>query len=142
MGRHGKRRDGRGRHGTVAYRHPYAVPSRPAPAEVLNGLDRLAEDLESPFATCTYLTCRPASGTCEFASAGHLPPVVVRPRGTTELVDPPPGPPLGIGNSRFTTHRLALAARQQAPAVHRSRPGPTPSTTGSSASAASGSGSN
>ncbi|WP_077799715.1 SpoIIE family protein phosphatase [Streptomyces sp. JHA26] len=80
------------------------------PADVLCGLDRLAEDLESPFATCTYLTCRPASGTCEFASAGHLPPVVVRPDGTVELIDPTPGPPLGIGDSAFTTHRLALTA--------------------------------
>ncbi|MFJ8545297.1 SpoIIE family protein phosphatase [Streptomyces sp. NPDC093586] len=80
------------------------------PADVLYGLDRLAEDLESPFATCTYLTCRPDSGTCEFASAGHLPPVVVRPDGAAELIDPPPGPPLGIGDSTFTTHRLALTA--------------------------------
>jgi PAS domain S-box-containing protein len=80
------------------------------PAEVLRGLDQLAEDLESPFATCTYLTCQPATRTCEFASAGHLPPVVVGPDGTAGLLDPPPGPPLGIGDSTFTDHRLTLDA--------------------------------
>ncbi|MEV5666843.1 GAF domain-containing SpoIIE family protein phosphatase [Streptomyces flaveolus] len=80
------------------------------PAEVLRGLDQLAEDLEAPFATCTYLTCQPATRTCEFASAGHLPPVVVGPDGTAKLLDPPPGPPLGIGDSTFTDHRLTLDA--------------------------------
>ncbi|MDT0615038.1 PP2C family protein-serine/threonine phosphatase [Streptomyces lancefieldiae] len=80
------------------------------PADVLSGLDHLAEDLDSPFATCTYLTCQPVSGICEFASAGHLPPVVARTDGTAELIDPPPGPQLGIGGSTFTTHRLVLTA--------------------------------
>ncbi|MGV2915773.1 PP2C family protein-serine/threonine phosphatase, partial [Streptomyces alfalfae] len=79
------------------------------PAAVLSGLDRLVEGLESSFATCTYLTCRPASGTCEIATAGHLPPVVIHPDGTAELIAPNPGPPLGIGDTTFTTHRLTLA---------------------------------
>ncbi|MFE0889764.1 SpoIIE family protein phosphatase [Streptomyces rochei] len=79
------------------------------PGAVLSGLDSLAEDLDSSFATCTYLTCRPAAGTCEIATAGHLPPVVIRPDGTTGLIDPAPGPPLGIGGTTFTTHRLTLA---------------------------------
>lgn len=79
------------------------------PGAVLSGLDSLAEDLDSSFATCTYLTCRPAVGTCEIATAGHLPPVVIRPDGTTGLIDPAPGPPLGIGGTTFTTHRLTLA---------------------------------
>jgi PAS domain S-box-containing protein len=78
------------------------------PEAVLTELDRLAEDLETSFATCTYLTCRPASGTCEFATAGHLPPVVIHPDGTAGLVAPVPGPPLGIGDSTFTTHRFVL----------------------------------
>ncbi|MBU8547700.1 SpoIIE family protein phosphatase [Streptomyces sp. Babs14] len=79
------------------------------PGAVLSGLDSLAEDLDSSFATCTYLTCRPAGGTCEIATAGHLPPVVIRPDGTTGLIDPAPGPPLGIGGTTFTTHRFTLA---------------------------------
>ncbi|MFE8922252.1 SpoIIE family protein phosphatase [Streptomyces rochei] len=79
------------------------------PGAVLSGLDSLAEDLDSSFATCTYLTCRPAAGTCEIATAGHLPPVVIRPDGTTGLIDPAPGPPLGIGGTTFTTHRFTLA---------------------------------
>ncbi|MFH9433236.1 SpoIIE family protein phosphatase [Streptomyces rochei] len=79
------------------------------PGAVLSGLDSLAEDLDSSFATCTYLTCRPAAGTCEIATAGHLPPVVIRPDGATGLIDPAPGPPLGIGGTTFTTHRLTLA---------------------------------
>ncbi|WP_055470056.1 SpoIIE family protein phosphatase [Streptomyces ardesiacus] len=81
-----------------------------SPADVVSGLDHLAEDLESPFATCTYLTCQPASGICKFASAGHLPPVVARPDGTADLIDPPPGPPLGIGGTAFTTQRFVLTA--------------------------------
>ncbi|CAL9271978.1 hypothetical protein SUDANB5_00423 [Streptomyces sp. SudanB5_2050] len=79
------------------------------PGAVLSGLDSLAEDLDSSFATCTYLTCRPAAGTCEIATAGHLPPVVIRPDGTTGLIDPTPGPPLGIGGTTFTTHHFTLA---------------------------------
>ncbi|UXI76897.1 SpoIIE family protein phosphatase [Streptomyces vinaceusdrappus] len=79
------------------------------PGAVLSGLDSLAEDLDSSFATCTYLTCRPAAGTCEIATAGHLPPVAIRPDGTTGLIDPAPGPPLGIGGTTFTTHRFTLA---------------------------------
>ncbi|MFC8945364.1 SpoIIE family protein phosphatase [Streptomyces rochei] len=79
------------------------------PGAVLSGLDSLAEDLDSSFATCTYLTCRPAAGTCEIATAGHLPPMVIRPDGTTGLIDPAPGPPLGIGGTTFTTHRFTLA---------------------------------
>ncbi|MET8621279.1 MULTISPECIES: SpoIIE family protein phosphatase [Streptomyces] len=80
------------------------------PADVLSGLDHLAEDLENPFATCMYLTWHPADGICEFANAGHLPPLVVHPQGSTELIAPPPGPPLGIGDTTFTTHRLTLPA--------------------------------
>ncbi len=79
------------------------------PGAVLSGLDSLAEDLDSSFATCTYLAYRPAAGTCEIATAGHLPPVVISPDGTTGFIDPAPGPPLGIGGTTFTTHRCTLA---------------------------------
>jgi hypothetical protein len=37
------------------------------------------------------------TGSCEIASAGHLPPLLVRPGGSTEFLDTNPAPPLGVG---------------------------------------------
>jgi hypothetical protein len=37
------------------------------------------------------------TGSCEIASAGHLPPLLVRPDGSTEFLDTSPAPPLGVG---------------------------------------------
>lgn len=79
------------------------------PADVLHHLDWLAESLDPSFATCTYVTCQPATGQCELATAGHLPPVLIRPDGTAELINPSPEPPLGLGGTTFTTHRFTLA---------------------------------
>ena len=52
---------------------------------------------EPHFATCIYAIFDAVAGTCELASAGHLPPLLVRPDGTNEFVDVSPAPPLGIG---------------------------------------------
>ena len=35
---------------------------------------------------------------------------MVNPHGSTEPIAPPPGPPLGIGDTTCTTHRLTLPA--------------------------------
>jgi anti-sigma regulatory factor (Ser/Thr protein kinase) len=53
---------------------------------------------EPHFATCVYAIFDAVSGTCELASAGHLPPLLVRPGGEGELLDISPSPPLGIGS--------------------------------------------
>lgn len=79
------------------------------PAEVLRHLDDIAASLSRPFVTCVYAVCDPALGQFCISSAGHLPPVVVSPEGVAELVDVPPGAPLGVGGTDFSTVTLDLA---------------------------------
>ena len=70
------------------------------PSETLQQLNELMRTLgvrEPHFATCAYAVYDAVHGTCEVASAGHLPPLLVRPGGTSEFLDVAPAPPLGIG---------------------------------------------
>lgn len=50
-----------------------------------------------PFTTCAYVEYDPVAGTCVLASAGHPPPMVVRPDGAAEILHAPMGIPLGTG---------------------------------------------
>jgi serine phosphatase RsbU (regulator of sigma subunit) len=71
-----------------------------SPAESLQQLNELMQTLgeqEPHFATCSYAVYDAVQGTCEVASAGHLPPLLVRPDGNSEFLDVSPAPPLGIG---------------------------------------------
>ncbi len=71
-----------------------------APAESLQQLNELMTSLgerEPHFATCAYALYDAVTGTCEVASAGHLPPLLVRPGGDSEFLDAAPAPPLGVG---------------------------------------------
>ncbi|MFS4091345.1 SpoIIE family protein phosphatase [Streptomyces sp. AF1A] len=61
-------------------------------------------------ATCTYAVYDPVSQVCSIASAGHPPPAVVPPSGTTTFLDAPCGPPLGVGGLPFECTELALPA--------------------------------
>ncbi|MFD8000391.1 SpoIIE family protein phosphatase [Streptomyces mirabilis] len=88
------------------------------PAELLTHLDDLVQQLagEAPRgqrdtigATCLYAVYDPVTGHCTLASAGHLPPLVFRPDGTTEAPDVSPGPPLGVGGMPFETTTVDLA---------------------------------
>ncbi|MEU2622437.1 SpoIIE family protein phosphatase [Streptomyces sp. NPDC007157] len=45
--------------------------------------------------SCLYAVHDPFAQTCTVALAGHPPPVIAHPDGTTELLDMPSGPPLG-----------------------------------------------
>ncbi len=63
----------------------------------LNDLMRILGVLEPHFATCVYAVYDAVQGTCEVASAGHLPPLLVRPDGNSEFLDVSPAPPLGVG---------------------------------------------
>ncbi|MFG2657316.1 SpoIIE family protein phosphatase [Streptomyces sp. NPDC048425] len=54
-------------------------------------------------ATCLYAVYNPVVRRCILASAGHPPPVVVRPDGTVKVIDVNPGPPLGVGGMPFET---------------------------------------
>ena len=46
------------------------------------------------FATCIYAVIDPSGGASKIVQAGHLPPVLVLPDGTTQVLDLPPGLPL------------------------------------------------
>jgi serine phosphatase RsbU (regulator of sigma subunit) len=79
--------------------HTLAMLELP-PGESLQQLNELMTSLgerEPHFATCAYASYDAVSGNCEIASAGHLPPLLVRPDGSTEFLDTSPSPPLGVG---------------------------------------------
>ncbi|WP_392672574.1 SpoIIE family protein phosphatase [Streptomyces sp. LN785] len=78
------------------------------PADVLHYLDRGTAGIEHTFATCAYAVFDPHTGMCDISLAGHLPPVLMRPDRTPELLDLPTGAPLGVGGVPFGTTRLAL----------------------------------
>ncbi|MGW1892763.1 SpoIIE family protein phosphatase [Streptomyces sp. NPDC002004] len=67
------------------------------PGQVLQHLDRITTGLEHYIATCVYAVYDPRRGVCEIATAGHLPPVLVRKGGAPELLALPLGAPLGVG---------------------------------------------
>ncbi|MEV5156453.1 SpoIIE family protein phosphatase [Streptomyces werraensis] len=59
-------------------------------------------------ATCLYAVYDPVTCRCTLASAGHPPPLVLRPDGTVHRVDFSPGPPLGVGGMPFEPVTLHL----------------------------------
>jgi Stage II sporulation protein E (SpoIIE)/GAF domain len=79
------------------------------PAAVLRRLDRLAAGLPgAPFATCVYAVLDPAENCCLIAEAGHLPPLLTRADGRTDVLDLPPGLPLGLGGEAFQPTQISL----------------------------------
>ncbi|KUN89891.1 protein phosphatase [Streptomyces bungoensis] len=54
-------------------------------------------------ATCLYAVYDPVTRRCAMASAGHPPPVLVRPDGSAEAVDIVPGPPLAVCGMPYET---------------------------------------
>ncbi|MEU4895138.1 SpoIIE family protein phosphatase [Streptomyces sp. NPDC044780] len=88
------------------------------PEELLTHLDDLVQRLAGESApehqdafgaTCLYAVYDPIARHCTLASAGHPPPVLVRPDGTVRTLDISPGPPLGVGGMPFETITLDLA---------------------------------
>ncbi|MFD9319487.1 SpoIIE family protein phosphatase [Streptomyces sp. NPDC060053] len=59
-------------------------------------------------ATCLYAVYDPVSRRFTLARAGHVPPALVTPDGTAEILDPPPGPPLGLGGLPFEAAEVEL----------------------------------
>ncbi|GHH85807.1 SpoIIE family protein phosphatase [Streptomyces capitiformicae] len=82
------------------------------PDELLTHLDDLVEHLAAGDgeigATCLYAVYDPVSGTCSMASAGHPPPVVVRPDGSVEVIEVAAGPLLGVGGLPFEARELEV----------------------------------
>ncbi|KES03192.1 PAS/PAC sensor protein [Streptomyces toyocaensis] len=60
-------------------------------------------------ATCLYAVYDPVSRRCTLARAGHLPPVLVTPGSTAEVLDLPAGPPLGLGYLPFEAAEMEIA---------------------------------
>jgi len=90
--------------------HTLAMLELP-PAETLFQLNELMQELgkrEPHFATCVYAVFDAVTGTCEVASAGHLPPLLVRPDGSNELLDIPQAPPLGVGTGLIQSRTLTI----------------------------------
>jgi serine phosphatase RsbU (regulator of sigma subunit)/anti-sigma regulatory factor (Ser/Thr protein kinase) len=90
--------------------HTLAMLELP-PAESLQQLNELMQELgirEPHFATCVYAVFDAVAGTCEVASAGHLPPLLVRPDGSNEFLDVSPAPPLGVGTGPIQSRTLPV----------------------------------
>ncbi|MGW3571793.1 SpoIIE family protein phosphatase [Streptomyces sp. NPDC000941] len=79
------------------------------PDELLTHLNDLVGALGDDFyATCLYTVYDPTTNVCVFASAGHPPPAIVDPDGTTHFPDVVPDPPLGAAIPPFETHEVQL----------------------------------
>ncbi|WP_030044189.1 ATP-binding SpoIIE family protein phosphatase, partial [Streptomyces resistomycificus] len=87
------------------------------PDELLTHLDDLvthlaADDSDEQAAelgaTCLYAVYDPVSRRLTMAAAGHPPPAVVLPDGTTTLVPLATGPPLGVGGLPFEASEMEL----------------------------------
>ncbi|MEK2487949.1 SpoIIE family protein phosphatase [Kitasatospora purpeofusca] len=77
------------------------------PGQLLRHLDNLAHKLgDDHLATCLYAVYDPINRTCELASAGHVPPVLVHPDGTGELLEIPAGAPIGVGGVPFVAKTI------------------------------------
>jgi serine phosphatase RsbU (regulator of sigma subunit) len=86
------------------------------PEQLLSQLDAVAADMDQtaadaaapPFATCVYAVIDSADSSFTAAQAGHLPPVIALPDGTTQVLDLPPGLPLGLGTGSFQSVKMRL----------------------------------
>ncbi|MFE2537017.1 SpoIIE family protein phosphatase [Streptomyces sp. NPDC059371] len=80
------------------------------PGEVLQHLDKITCDLEHYIVTCIYAVYDPRSRQVRIANAGHMPPALVRSGTSPELLDLPPGAPLGVGGVPFETTTVEFGA--------------------------------
>nr|WSX53800.1 SpoIIE family protein phosphatase [Streptomyces sp. NBC_00974] len=93
------------------------------PEELLARLDDLVQYIDQSReggdaggllgATCLYAVYDAVTQRCTVARAGHVPPFVVRPDGSTEIPDLPPGAPLGLGGFPFESAELDLSEGSQ-----------------------------
>jgi signal transduction histidine kinase/serine phosphatase RsbU (regulator of sigma subunit)/anti-sigma regulatory factor (Ser/Thr protein kinase) len=78
------------------------------PGELIEHLDGIVQDV-APFGivTCVYGVYDDVDRSLSFANAGHLPPMLLHPDGTTIRLSVG-GPPLGAGYVGFETRRVEL----------------------------------
>ena len=68
-----------------------------SPGGVLDRLDRVVRSLDGgQMATLLYLVVESDHTTIRFASAGHVPPLVIGPDGEARYLESAPNPPLGV----------------------------------------------
>ena len=86
------------------------------PDELLTHLDDLvgrlarAGDEAALCCTCLYAVLDPVAGRLSVASAGHPPPLLRHPDGTTAYLPIDPGPPLGVGGLPFEVTEATVPA--------------------------------
>ena len=81
------------------------------PADLLWRLNRWSGTLERiTLATCAYAVIDPGSQSCTLAGAGHLPPVLALPDGTTRVADLSAGQSLGLGAASYGEAHIKLPA--------------------------------
>ncbi|WP_245996634.1 SpoIIE family protein phosphatase [Streptomyces armeniacus] len=87
------------------------------PDDLLRRVNDLADDLaqgpDDPLmATCLYAVYDPSTRRCSLAKAGHLPPLLLRPRDgggwRADAVELPSGAPLGVGGVDFESTELEV----------------------------------
>ncbi|MFE3643659.1 SpoIIE family protein phosphatase [Streptomyces sp. NPDC059169] len=78
------------------------------PERVLHHLDAITGELEPHIATCLYALYDPHRGQCCVSTAGHLPPVLLRPGHGPQLLELPTGAPLGVGGVPFRAVTVGL----------------------------------
>jgi PAS domain S-box-containing protein len=72
------------------------------PEQIMGQLSGVvAEHGEETGATCLYAQYDPASRRCRLTSAGHLPPALRHPDGTTDFIDVPGGVMLGVCQAHY-----------------------------------------
>ena len=79
------------------------------PAEVVRQLNRTALALpQDTLVTCAYAVIDPAGQSCAITAAGHLPPILAMPDGTTRVLDIPAGQSLGVAPASYGEARIRL----------------------------------
>lgn len=80
------------------------------PDEVLDRLDQMIQEMGGmQNATCIYATYDPVEQVFAVSRAGHIPPIVLHTDGTSDMLELPPGLPLGIGGEAFETRTVRLS---------------------------------
>ncbi|MCX9193317.1 hypothetical protein C3Y87_18295 [Carbonactinospora thermoautotrophica] len=79
------------------------------PSEVLGLLDGVVQEVaDDQIVTCVYAIYDPADGVLCYASAGHLPPLLVNPDHTVHRLELAHGAPLGVKAGLFHSGRVEL----------------------------------
>jgi len=90
--------------------HAYSIESY-GPGRALELVDRFVQSLGEPaMATAAYAVFDGYTSTLQYATAGHLPPILVSADGA-RVLEVPPAPPLGaFPYGRIPEHELALGS--------------------------------